>query len=243
MANSYSLDLEASSSQFAAIGDGSQTGLDLSGDHTFEAWVRMESLPTSTTYMTLVSKHGLGGSYGYFWGIYNNGGTYELKGGWSANGTNFDFHSYSLSTFNTATWYHVAVAVDIASHTAYFYKDGVLLGSDATGTLTSINNNNQTFYLGVIDQGGGSGFFDGLIDEARIWSVRRTTAEILAKKQKDVTGETGLKAYWKLENDYTDASGNSNTLTGNNSPTFSSTVPFADYAADSTGASFLLNFI
>lgn len=243
MANSYSLDLESASSQFAAIGDGSQTGLDLSGDHTIESWVRMESLPSNGTYMLLVAKHGTTGSFGYFWGIYNNGGTYELRGGWSANGTNFDSHSYSLGTFNTATWYHVAIGVTISSHTAEFYKDGVSLGTDATGTLTSINNNNQTFYVGVLDQGGGSGYFDGLRDETRVWNVTRSTADILANMRKDVTGQTGLQAYWKFENDYTDASGNGNTLTGNNSPTFSATVPFADYAADSTGASFLLNFI
>lgn len=242
MANTFSLDLEASSNQNVFISDAGQTGLDLTGDHTVEAWVRMESLPSNGTYMAFISKHGLNPNFGFFWGIYNNAGTYELRGGWSSNGSNFDTHSFSLGTFNTATWYHVAVAVDIATHAASFYKDGALLGTDSSGTLTSINNNNQNFYIGTIDQGGATSSFDGLIDESRVWSVKRTTAQILANMRKDVTGQTGLKGYWKFENVYTDSSGNSNTLTANASPVFSSTVPFPDY--DSlAGAAFLLNFI
>lgn len=241
MANLYAIDFEASSTQFAAIGDGSQTGLDLSGNHTIEAWVNIESLPSNGTYRILVAKHGPSGSFGYFWGIYNNAGTYELRGGWSSNGSNFDTHSYSLGTFNTATYYHVAIAVTISTHTAEFYKNAVSLGTDATGTLTSINNNNQTFYVGALDQGGGSGYYDGLLDELRVWNVTRTANQIAQNLYRDVTGQTGLQAYWKFENGYTDSSGNSNTLTPNNSPTFVTTPPFPNYVTD--GGQFIFNLL
>lgn len=241
MANSYSLDLEASSSQFAAIGDGSQTGLDLSGDHTVEVWVKFESLPTNGASMVLVSKHGASGSFGYFWGIYNNAGTYQVRGGWSSNGTNFDTHAMNITAPSTGTWTHIAVSVVISTHTSYAYKDGVFQNSDATGTLTSINNNNQTFFNGAIDQGSPSSFFDGKMDELRVWSVTRTATEIANNIYKDVTGQTGLKLYCKYENDFTDASGNGNTLYNNNGATFSSDVPFNSYITD--GGQFLFNFV
>lgn len=53
MANTYSLVLNSGSSQYAYINDASQTGLDLSGDFTFEAYVNPESAPGS---YTIISK-------------------------------------------------------------------------------------------------------------------------------------------------------------------------------------------
>ena len=238
MSNSHSLDLEASSSQYASIADASQTGLDLSGDHTIEAWVKMESLPSNGAYMMLVAKNGASGSFGYFWGIYNNGGTYELRGGISSNGTNFDFHSKSLSTFNTGTFYHVAVAFTASTHTAEFYKDGASLGTDTTGTLTSINNNNQAFYLGAINQGSPASFFDGLVDELKVYNDVRTTIEIGQDMYSSPIAGNNLQAYWSLNNIYTDPI-NSNTLTATGSPSFSTTAPFADYTGNSAFFAFM----
>ena len=55
MANSHSLDLESSSSQYASITDASQTGLDITGDLTIELWAKFESLPSEYNY-SIVSK-------------------------------------------------------------------------------------------------------------------------------------------------------------------------------------------
>jgi hypothetical protein len=201
----------------------------------------MESLPSNGAYMMLVAKNGASGNFGYFWGIYNNGGTYELRGGISSNGTNFDTHSKSLSTFNTGTWYHVAVAFTASTHTAEFYKDGVSLGTDATGTLTSINNNNQLFHLGAINQGSPASFFDGLIDEGKIYSDIRTTGEILTDMYSEPPTGNNLVAYWSLNNVASDGSGNTNTLTLQGSPSYSTTVPFTSYGG--AMASFLLQML
>ena len=47
MANTYSLDLELTSSQYAYIADGDQTGLDITGDFTYEMWIKLEQLPST----------------------------------------------------------------------------------------------------------------------------------------------------------------------------------------------------
>ena len=61
------------------ISDATQTGLDLTGDHTVEAFIKMESLPSNGNYMVIVAKHGSSGSFGYFWALYNDAGTYKIK--------------------------------------------------------------------------------------------------------------------------------------------------------------------
>jgi hypothetical protein len=42
--NTHSLDLELSSSQYAYITDANQTGLDITGDFTIEAWIKLNRL-------------------------------------------------------------------------------------------------------------------------------------------------------------------------------------------------------
>ncbi|MCK5027199.1 MAG: hypothetical protein KAS07_02160, partial [Candidatus Pacebacteria bacterium] len=47
--SSHSTNLVRSSSQYWSIIDTSQTGLDFAGDFTFEAWVKLDSLPSNET--------------------------------------------------------------------------------------------------------------------------------------------------------------------------------------------------
>ena len=60
-------------------------------------------------------------------------------------------------------------------------------------------------------------YFRGLIEELRIWSKRRTQAEIQSALYKELTGsENGLVAYWNFNetidaNMIEDMSGNGNT--------------------------------
>jgi hypothetical protein len=235
--NSHSLDLEASSSQYATAGD--STSLDLSGDFTIEAWVKMESLPSVGTNMAIVSKHGAPSQYGYFCSVYNNAGVQSMNGGVSSTGNDFDYHTISLGTFNTGTWYHLAYVFTASLHKVECYKDGVSLGTDTSGTLTSVKNNTQLCHVGAINQGAPGSFFDGLIDEVKIYNDIRTPTEILADMYSSPPTGSNLQAYWALNNAYTDASGNSNTLTASGSPVFSTAVPFADYTGNSAFFAFM----
>jgi hypothetical protein len=56
MANTKSLFLDASNTDYAYLTDGSQTGLDITGSITLEAWIKLESLPASGVSYAIVAK-------------------------------------------------------------------------------------------------------------------------------------------------------------------------------------------
>lgn len=234
MANTRSLDLELSSSQYAYITDASQTGLDITGDISIEAWIKLEQLPSTAGTRFVIANKG-------FWGTDNQFG-YYLYIDESSNKLGF-FYTSSLTgasatqyTSNTAfaggdvgVWKHVAVTADVSAATMDFYIDAsVTTDNLIQNGSTSIANNAGDFSLGARRSSGSyTNFFDGLIDEVRIWSDIRTSGEISANYQKELKGnEANLQAYWKLNNNYTDSTSNGNDLTASGSPVFSTDIPF-----------------
>lgn len=230
MANTNSLSLTASSSQFAYISDANQTGLDLSGDLTFEMWVKPTTALGTDAQRCFLSKFdsstGVDVAYAFF--EYDSSGTYSLKLTVSANGSTQDNYLVSTTRLSAGTWYHIAVSWDASTSTATFYVNASSIGT-ATGSATSLYNSSERFIIGALGQNNANGvqWFDGLIDDVRVWNVVRTATEISDNYQKELLGsETGLVGYWKLNNDYLDETANSNDLTAVNSPVFSTDVPF-----------------
>lgn len=220
MANTHSLDLEASSSQYAAAND--SASLDITGNMTIEAWVNFESFSSNT--MTIVGKYHTGTSQQSYLFFYD-GVANQLYFGVASTGSNVAFGNVAW-TPTLGTWYHIAV-VYTTGGTADFYVDGVQQGTQQTGLRTSIYNGTEKVGVGALGINGGvSGFFDGKIDEVRIWATNRSQADIAANYRTELVGnETNLNAYWKLNNSYSDSTANSNTLTASGSPSFSTDVP------------------
>lgn len=226
----YSLDLELSSSQYAYINDADQTGLDLSGDFTFEFWIKHESLPSSGNYSALITKDDLT-NRSYVLYIYNNAGNYELGIIIFQNGSTYDQVNIPLGTYITNTWYHLAITCDISNAAATefeAFKNGSSLGNGSVknnGSVTSIADSSAPFLIGRNQNG--SAFHDGLIDEVRVWSVVRTGTQI-ANAMNDIIDPdtTGLQGYWRFENNFADLTDNNNWLTPSGSPVFSTDVPF-----------------
>jgi hypothetical protein len=224
-ANTNSIDLESGSSQHLSISDGSQTGLDLSGDLTFEMWVKPESLAFSG----LITKWGGGGTEAYRFST-DGSGNIMLR---VNDGSNERVYEWS-SVLSTGSWQHVAVALDISADTANLYKDGSDQGAatKAGSVASSIANTSATFEIGR-DSQAGTGYFDGLIDDVRIWNIVRTSTEINDDKARELNGnETGLVSYWKLNSSLSDTTTTGNTLTNNNSATGSSDVAFGAFTED-----------
>lgn len=222
--NTHSLDLEASSSQFAAIVDGSQTGLDFSNTLSIEAWVKME-----TSGGVIASKYNeQGNQRGYKFSI--NGGylSYQYSSNGAANPGSYDVTA-STNQLVVGSWYHAAVTVTTASKDIKFYVNGVLCSngsSNDNSAGTSILNTTADFALGKYQINGpaNSDFFDGLLDEVRLWSDIRTQAELVDNMYKQISAsEGGLVAYYRLNNSYLDETSNNNDLTSSGSPTFITT--------------------
>lgn len=106
----------------------------------------------------------------------------------------------------TNEWHHVAVTYDGTKRKLYF--DGVLRGEDEPGTHTVPNANNLT-----IGKTFNNEYFDGKIDEVRIWNTARSAAAIKANLNKELSGtENGLVLYYNL-NEGTPAANNTGLTT------------------------------
>jgi hypothetical protein len=234
MANTKSLDLELSSSQYASIADAGQTGLDLSEDITLEAWIKLEQkASTAGTVFTIISKAD-GALNKRLYGFNIASGDDKLSFYVSDNGTADSGHflSWVSTTAMTtiATWFHVAVSLDLSTETCHFYvngveEDGTISYGDSVGA--SLAGNDVSFKVGAYaDDGSADKFFDGLIDEVRVWNDIRSQAEISANYETELIGnEANLIGYWKFNDSALDETSNNNDLTLNGSPSYSADIP------------------
>jgi len=221
MANTHSADLERGSSQYFTRAD--TASLSITGNGTWEAWVKIEDL--SIRCPLFYKFQDTGAQKSYFFEIKNDGRT---SVGISSDGSAYTAVNIGTAgDFTTGTWTHVAFVYTAASGKVEVFKNGVSIGSNST-LPTAIYNSTETFVIGADTFY--STYFDGMIDEVRVWNTARTGANILADYQTQLSGgESNLQAYWKLDNALTDSTANANTLTNVNSVTFTSDVPFGGY--------------
>lgn len=224
----HSLDLELSSAQYAYITDASQTGLDITGDITIEAWIKVESAPATNSWFTIAGKWGAGDPNNSYQMVYwNNSGTLRF-GLFTDNGSGTTNISARAQTFTTATWYHVAAQFDASTGVAEFFVDGSSIGTSA-GSAITISNGGASFTIGVEDHDvSPNRYFDGLVDDVRVWDDLRTGTEINDNKDNCSLSpsEANLQGWWHLNNGYLDETSNNNDLTAVNSPVFSTDVPY-----------------
>jgi len=120
-------------------------------------------------------------------------------------------------------WHHVAATFD--GTTRAIYWDGVLKGSDHPG------GHNVTISTNMNIAATNSGeYFDGAIDEVRIWSVGRSQAQIQDNMNSVIPeNSTGLSAYYRFDEGTgtvaADATGNANNGTLSNSPAWVNPSP------------------
>ena len=174
-------------------------------NYTVEAWVYANTM----------------GNYGIIgWGDYgtNNSvnaihldATGEIINYWGSN-------DLVISTGDiSGDWHHIATTWD--GTTRKIYLDGNLIGSDNPSAVPTIPNaDNLT--IGITN---GSEYFDGVIDEVRIWNIVRSECHISAAMNHELIGnEYGLVAYYNFnqgyaeDNNSTETTLNDITVNGNN---------------------------
>ena len=215
------------SGQYVAIG-GNATVPTGNSAYTIEAWVK----PTAM------------GGYGIIgWGGYGGGSSCNalrlsptgLVNYWWSN--DLEVPTASLA----GAWHHVAATYDGTIRTLYL--DGVAIGSDRPGTVGVAGAGSLR-----IGSTNSSDYFNGNIDEVRVWNVARTAAQLRTARGAHLLGNpAGLVAYYRFgEGSGTaaaDANGvaaNAGTLNGGaawgtDAPTIVNGVPVVLTVTDASG--------
>jgi len=237
--NTYALHVDRSSSQYAYHSDNS--AFDVAGNLTIEAWVKLDNAPPTNEQYTIVSKlHGGSASNrSYQLSYLDVSGTKKIRFSIAdaSSNTNHEDFTYTLTP---GAWYHIAAVYTATSSNFQIFVNGSSIGS-LTGTITAIGNSTVDFAIGMLYDNPGNTplyFFNGAIDDVRIWNTARSSANIAAYKDKELVGnESGLVAYYKFNNSYTDVTSSGNTLTAVNVPTFTTSSAFT--AATSSNATYV----
>lgn len=173
--------------------------------------------------------------------------TYQLRLGLSSNGTAEEFLTKNAN-LAIGQKSHVGVSWDASDHEAEFTHDGVSLGT-SVGAATSLNDNASTPAIGADFNSTARNFYDGIIDELRIWNTERTASQFFNNKDIQIAvNSVGLVAYYQLNNTYDDATSNAAHLTDSGGPVFTTAVPFSsptarldlDQSLDTSGNTYAL---
>ncbi len=168
------LDFDGTNDYVSIPHNSSQVGM---SNITLEAWVKPGA---AGTFRNIILK----GSYGYGMIVDNN----NQLGYWS----NSSYTSCpKFGTVPANTWTHVAVVV-VQGVSSTFYINGVNVGSSTSSGHTTINSgSNDSLYLGVQGTFAGN-YFNGSMEEVRLWNVARTQADIQSNMFCQSTAQSNL---------------------------------------------------
>jgi hypothetical protein len=213
------LHLERASSQYAGVT--APTGLGFTTTLTLRAWVRVSSLPGASEYYTICGKGNINGQRSYVMYLHASGSTQRLAFWSSADGAVGPFN-YATVPLVVDTWHHVAVTFDgeagsTVQERIHFYFDGIEYPiTQSDGNEASIFDGTSSFEVG--GRSDVARYFNGDLRNVQIYD-RALTDEEIASLDFPVSTD-GLQGSWPLDGSYTDFSGNGNTLTPVNAPTF-----------------------
>lgn len=165
-------DFEDTNSEYLSITDGSQSGLDITGNLSMFTWVNVESDPVGFTYSFMAKHKTTTNDRGYAFGYED---PKELFLNISSNGSGVTSKIQS-QTLTTGTWFHVGCVYTAAAGSVSFYVNGSQVGVTQTGLPTSIFNNASDFCLGAY--GNPAIYYDGMMQDAIIWNVALTGSEV-----------------------------------------------------------------
>ena len=227
------LSFTAASNQFIDLG--APSALRVSGSYTVSAWVRPASLPTSGNVYMIFSSADSGGSDQWDLMATNNWGGGGCATAAAQFGLGFDsgggYQCLASSglTLNTGQWYHVAAVWDASASMQYVYVNGALAGRQSTGGNKPTGGAVSDIAIGASGCCGNIDNFNGVIDDVRYYKRALSDAEVaklamVAPAATECNPTSALAGWWKLDDgsgtSAADSSGNGDTGTLNNGPTW-----------------------
>lgn len=130
--------------------------------------------------------------------LYQNGANWTFA---VRNDAGTLYEATGLTAIIADARYHVAGVLDIAAMKARIYvsvNDGPLYMDTEVAIAGTFNTVLLTYYQGATEAG--SFYFQGDLDEHRIWSIARTLSDLKSDKDRQLAGtEGGLYSYWKMD--------------------------------------------
>ena len=149
------------------------------GSFSVETWIKSNS--SNGNKQTIFSKRvGNSTANGYDLRLVNN----IISFNWNNSSIT------ALYPINTSRWYHIAVTFNGTSYKLYI--DGVVAQNPVAGTNPT-QNNNANCIVGAMDQSSGTpfNFFNGWMDELRIWNSELTPAQIRQMMNQEIKNTAG----------------------------------------------------
>ena len=220
--------LSGSSLSFDGVNDVVNTNVaynNIGANWTFECWARGNSAPAT-------NKGHSGPMYGANRSIVWHHANATFMAGASVQDANLNFFAASFGTLAPNTWYHLAATYNGTVLCAY--KNGVLTTSITTGGGISSAAGNLMFGRHPSQ----AQFWDGAMDEARVWTTTRTCAEINQFMNTELTGnEAGLYAYYNF-NEGTPAGINTSVTSLNDKTSNALNASISNFALTGSSSNF-----
>ncbi len=181
--------LDGSGKAYGLVGD--TATLSALGSVTLEAWIRLNSYPVPVPGMPcyygipILSKAGPAGeSDDEYSMVIDPGG--QLVVHFAGRSGYEKYLSTQIIPLNR--WTHVAAVLDTYNRITAMYINGVLDNSHATNVVAD-QDTNVPFYIGMlVGDCAGPRYFDGMIDEVRVWNRGLSHAEIQNNMYCELTG-------------------------------------------------------
>lgn len=161
---------------------------------TIEAWI----YPRATAYKRIISNYfnNAAQSGEFIFDTYNptnNGRGLRI----AIEGAGNTLHTLTVAnTLTLNVWNHVAAT--FANGVTKLYVNGTAVATN-TAPFTAIPSCTNTITIGEDPTVGAAEYFNGRMDEVRIWNIERTQTDIAGNRNNCLVGnEAGLKTYFKI---------------------------------------------
>ena len=160
---------------------------------TVEAWIKPNSWTDNEGILSYAKDQGPSKA-GFGFVYFATGWRFYLK----TTTNSIDYITMAELSTPVGQWTHLAATYD--GERVRVYRNGTVLDSaDAMGAIEWTGAPSDV-RIGSFKKAGATGYFDGQIDEVRIWDIVRSGAQIKASKEITINNdETGLVGYWRMD--------------------------------------------
>jgi hypothetical protein len=173
---------------------------------TVECWVKSPNAPSSAQGKGPVHYER---NFQINWDHVSSGARNSLL----INATNGGWTAVSFGPLEANTWYHLAGTYD--GDTLRAYTNGRLVTQKAINGGAPVKENYSMKIGKHAKLSGAQEFFQGSVDEVRVWNVERSADEIRTSMYHPLTGtEPGLKHYYRFNANHIQGDSTQNLATG-----------------------------